>query len=117
MNGHRTCSYDCVRPIETKRAAICFLRMNHRGVIVERFDYGHWRAEVGAQHSPVERARLQVTDISVTPESKYRFEVRAGRRLIVSFLFDDLPHAGSALKDMIALLPKIEAARWNRLTK
>jgi hypothetical protein len=77
--------------------------MPNRGEIVERFDYERWRAEFVPQPQQIERARLQVTDIFVTPDSTYSFEVRAG--LGVSFLFADLPHVSQALKDMVCVLP------------
>ena len=65
---------------------------------------------------PPPASSLQLTDVTVTPDSKYAFDVMAGMRRVLSFHFDALQDAAEAADSMSRLLPRIEAARWKRRT-
>lgn len=78
-----------------------------------KFAFEHWMAIVANDDRPA-RGQLRLTDICITPDNNYAFDVIAGTRRVLSFRFDTLLAAADAAKDMSMMLPRIEAVRWKR---
>jgi hypothetical protein len=75
----------------------------------ERFHFRHWSAAGPAEKSAEPVGGLYVTDIVISPDNRYCFDVMAGPRRVISFFFDNLENAAAAARDLQALLPSVLA--------
>ena len=73
--------------------------------------FPHWSAAAATARAGRREATgpLSVTEVTVSPDSKYGFAVMAGARPVISFFFDDMEQATCAARDMRRLLPSVTA--------
>lgn len=86
------------------------LQRNYRA----KFSFPGWEVIAPHQGGARHGAELKVTDVSVQPDNKYCFHVRAGARPVATFCFDGLSHATKAARDLVRLLPQIRAVLGRR---
>jgi hypothetical protein len=79
----------------------------HTGDQAEHFQFRHWSAAGPAVKSAEPVGGLHVTDIVISPDDRYGFDVMAGPRRVVSFFFDNLDNAAAAARDLRALVPAV----------
>ncbi len=63
------------------------------------------------------RRALHVTEVAASPDSRYSFDVVAGRRRVICFSFDTLDEATAAARDMRMLLPSVSSVLQRPMKK
>ena len=74
----------------------------------ERFHFRHWSAAGPPSARSAEPVGdFYVTEIVISPDDRYGFDVMAGPRRVISFFFDNLDNAVAAARDLRKLLPSV----------
>ena len=81
----------------------------HTGHQAERFHFRHWSAAGPLARSAEPVGDFYLTEIVISPDDRYGFDVMAGPRRVISFFFDNLDNAAAAARDLRKLLPSVLA--------
>jgi len=83
---------------------------------IENFQFRGWSAS-GLSGMARTRRALHVTEVAASPDSRYSFDVVAGRRRVICFSFDTLDEATAAARDMRMLLPSVSSVLQRPMKK